>query len=278
MSCASSSCGLAARPDSPPAMFSCWRGFGKREFAARPAGCPSARFVAALCRRADCRYSRRMNTLLVLDYTGVAVFAVTGALAASRKQLDLIGFLFLASVTGIGGGTLRDVVLGVTPVFWITNPVYIPVCAAMALLVYFTAHLIESRYRLLLWFDAAGLAAYSVMGAAKGLAATGSATVALVTGVLTATFGGILRDLLSGEPSVLLRPEVYVTAALAGAAAYTGADMAGTPPAFAAALAIAAAFLVRGGALAFGWTFPRYRSRAGRSEEELKRDGIVRSE
>ncbi|MBZ0163182.1 MAG: trimeric intracellular cation channel family protein [Notoacmeibacter sp.] len=219
-----------------------------------------------------------MNTLLVLDYAGVAVFAVTGALAASRKQLDLIGFLFLASVTGIGGGTLRDVILGAAPVFWVTNPVYILVCAAMALLVYFTAHLIESRYRLLLWFDAAGLAAYCVMGAAKGLAATGSATVALVTGVLTATFGGILRDLLSGEPSVLLRPEIYVTAALAGAGTYTVATMAGMPPALAAGLAIAVAFMVRGGALAFGWTFPRYRPRAGRSEDELKRDGIVRSE
>lgn len=219
-----------------------------------------------------------MNTLLVLDYAGVAVFAVTGALAASRKQLDLIGFLFLASVTGIGGGTLRDVILGAAPVFWVTNPVYILVCAAMALLVYFTAHLIESRYRLLLWFDAAGLAAYCVMGAAKGLAATGSTTVALVTGVLTATFGGILRDLLSGEPSVLLRPEIYVTAALAGAGTYTGATMAGMPAALAAGLAIAVAFMVRGGALAFGWTFPRYRPRAGRSEDELKRDGIVRSE
>ena len=92
------------------------------------------------------------------------------------------------------------------------------ICAAVAVLVFFSAHRVESRYKLLLWLDAIGLAAFSVMGAAKGLAITGSPVVAIVTGMLTATFGGILRDLLAGEPSVLLRPEIYVTAAMTGAA------------------------------------------------------------
>ena len=158
-----------------------------------------------------------MNPILYLDYAGIAVFAATGALAASRKQLDVIGFLFLASATGIGGGTFRDLILG-APVFWVKNPAYVLVCVAIAILVYFSAHRVESRWKLLLWLDAIGLSAYAVMGAAKGLAATGSPTVAVVTGMLTATFGGILRDLLAGEPSVLLRPEIYVTAAMAGAA------------------------------------------------------------
>jgi uncharacterized membrane protein YeiH len=209
-----------------------------------------------------------MNPILLLDYAGVAVFAATGALSASRKQLDIIGFLFLGSVTGIGGGTFRDVILGV-PVFWVANPGYILVSAAVAALVFFTAHLVESRYRLLLWLDAVGLAAYSVMGAVKGLAATGSPTVAIVTGMLTATFGGILRDLLAGEPSVLLRPEVYVTAALAGATVFTLAALAGFPLLAATIIAFAAAFVVRGGALKFGWTFPRYRARPGRRPEDI---------
>jgi uncharacterized membrane protein YeiH len=187
---------------------------------------------------------------------------------ASRKQLDAIGFVFMAGVTGIGGGTLRDLILGV-PVFWIENHDYIMVCAAVAALVYFTAHLVESRYRLLLWLDAAGLAAYSVFGAYKGLAVTGSPLVALVTGVLTATFGGILRDVLSGEPSVLLRPEIYVTAALAGAAAFTLADLSGLPLMAAATVAFACAFGVRAGALRFGWTVPRYKSRPGRNPEDI---------
>ncbi len=209
-----------------------------------------------------------MTALQLLDYAGVAVFAATGALAASRKQLDIIGFLFLASVTGIGGGTFRDLILG-TPVFWVRNPNYVLVSAAIAAIVFFTAHLVESRYRLLLWLDAIGMSAYSVMGAAKGLAVTGSFTVAIITGMLTATFGGILRDLLGGEPSVLLRPEIYVTAALVGAGVFILAGLFGTPATVSAAVAFVAAFLVRGGALKFGWTFPAYRSRPGRRPEDI---------
>ena len=209
-----------------------------------------------------------MNPIDLLDYAGVAVFAATGALAASRKQLDIIGFLFLASVTGIGGGTFRDVILNL-PVFWVGNSSYVLICAVVAVLVFFSAHRVESRWKLLLWLDAIGLAAFSVMGAAKGLAITGSPVVSVVTGVLTATFGGILRDLLAGEPSVLLRPEIYVTAALAGAALFTVGDLAGLPPLAAGLLGFAAAFVVRGGALKFGWAFPSYKSRPGRRPEDI---------
>lgn len=210
-----------------------------------------------------------LTPLEILDYAGVAVFAATGALSASRKQLDLIGFLFLAAVTGIGGGTLRDVILGRLPVFWVMNPTYILVCVAMGALVYFTAHLFESRYRLLVWLDAVGLAAYGVMGAAKGLAATGSPTVAIVTGTLTAAFGGILRDVLANEPSVLLRPEIYVTAALAGAALFTVAHAFGAPVWAASLFGFVMALAIRGGALAFGWTFPPYRPRPGRHPDDV---------
>jgi uncharacterized membrane protein YeiH len=209
-----------------------------------------------------------MNQIILLDYAGVAVFAATGALAASRKQLDIIGFLFLAAVTGMGGGTMRDLILGV-PVFWLQNTDYLVVCAVMAIVVYFTAHLIESRYRLLLWLDAVGLAAYCVFGAWKGLVVTGSGLIAVVMGVLTATFGGILRDQLAGEPSVLLRPEIYVSAALAGAAVFTVCDVAGLHPLAAAVPAFLAAFLIRGGALRRGWSFPPYRSRPGRRPEDI---------
>ena len=209
-----------------------------------------------------------MNPLLYLDYAGVAVFAATGALAASRKELDIIGFLFLASFTGIGGGTVRDVILGL-PVFWVVNPAYILVCVAVAWVVFFTAHLVESRYKLLLWLDALGMSAYAAIGAAKGMEATGSPTVAIVMGLLTATFGGILRDLLAGEPSALIKPEIYVSAAMVGAGIYTLADIAELPPQASAVIAFAAAFMIRGGALKFGWTFPAYRSRPGRNPEDI---------
>jgi len=209
-----------------------------------------------------------MSLVTLLDYAGVAVFAATGALAASRKQLDIIGFLFLAAATGIGGGTLRDLILGI-PVFWVANRTYVLICAVVAVVVFFGAHRVESRYRLLLWLDAVGIAAFSVMGAAKGLAVTGSPTIAVVMGMLTAAFGGILRDMLAGEPSVLLKPEIYVSAALAGSALYTLGDVAGLPAPISALVGFAAAFVVRGGALRFGWSFPAYKSRPGRDPEDI---------
>jgi uncharacterized membrane protein YeiH len=210
-----------------------------------------------------------MNLLEFLDYAAIALFAITGALSASRKQLDLIGFIFFAALAGIGGGTLRDIILGQLPVFWVTNHTYILVCAGAGIVVYFTAHLFESRYRMLLWFDAIGLSAYSALGAAKGLALTGSPVVAIVTGMLTATFGGILRDIVAGEPSVLLRPEIYVSAALAGAGVYTIADEVGLPQDICFLIAMLVAFIIRGGALKFGWTFPVYKARPGRNPDDV---------
>jgi uncharacterized membrane protein YeiH len=209
-----------------------------------------------------------MTLYLLLDYASVAVFAATGALAASRKQLDIIGFLFLACVTGTGGGTLRDLVLDV-PVFWVVNPDYILVCSTVALVTYFTAHLVESRYKLLLWLDAIGLSLFSVVGTAKGMTISGSPTVAIISGVLTATFGGIVRDILADEPSVLLRPEIYVTAALAGAAVFTLTGFANFPNTIDVAIAMSAAFIIRGGALRFGWSFPRYKPRPGREPKDI---------
>lgn len=204
-----------------------------------------------------------MDALTALDYAGVALIAATGALAASRKELDMIGFLFLAAMTGIGGGTVRDLILGV-PVFWVVEPAYILVCGATAVGIYFTAHLLESRYRWLLWLDAIGLAAYCVIGADKGLAVTGSATLAVVMGMLTGTFGGILRDVLANEPSVLLRREIYVTAALVGGLAFVAAAGLGLGRGTAAAIGFVAGGAVRSAALAFGWSLPTYRSRPGR--------------
>lgn len=204
-----------------------------------------------------------MNAIVVLDFVGVGLFAATGALAASRKQLDIIGFMFFAALTGIGGGTARDLILDVG-VFWILEPIYIVVCAVTAIAIYFTAHLLESRYRWLLWLDAVALAAYGVFGAYKGLVVTGSPVVAVVMGMLTGTFGGILRDVVANEPSVLLRKEVYVTAALAGGLAFVSADAVGLAQPLAAVLGFVVAVAIRGCAISFGWTLPTYRSRPGR--------------
>jgi uncharacterized membrane protein YeiH len=202
--------------------------------------------------------------LQALDLAGVIVFAVTGALAASRKELDLLSFMFFAAITGVGGGTLRDVVLGQGPVFWIRDPLPVIVCVLTGSAVYFIAPFIEYRYRLLLWADALGISGYCVMGAARALDVGASAFGAVVMGVMTASFGGIIRDVIAGEPSVLLRREVYITATVVGAALFVIGQRLGVPfwpSAFAGAFS---AFGVRAGALAFGWTLPTYRSRPGR--------------
>jgi uncharacterized membrane protein YeiH len=212
--------------------------------------------------------TKLLELIALLDYAGVAVFAATGALAASRKQLDIVGFIFLAAITGIGGGTLRDVILNI-PVFWIGNNIYVLICTIVAVFVFCTANRLESRWKWLLWLDAVGLAAFAVMGAAKGLAITGSPVVAIITGMLTATFGGILRDIVAQEPSALLRPEIYVSAAGIGAGAYVLADMLLGSPGLSAIIAFSIAFAARGGALWYGWTLTPYNSRPGRRPEDI---------
>lgn len=202
-----------------------------------------------------------------LDLAAAAVFAATGALVASRKEMDLLGFLWLGVVTGIGGGTLRDLLLGL-PVFWVRDPAPVAVCLAVAGLAHFTAPLIGSRYRLLLYLDALGMALVTVAGAAKGVDAGAGALVALVMGVITASFGGILRDLLGQEPSILLRKEVYVSASVAGAALFLAAETAGAGRELAMGLGIASAAGLRAAAIWGNWALPVYRPRPGRTPDD----------
>src|SRR3954471_24170916 len=161
------------------------------------------------------------NTATVaLDWLGVIVFAISGALVASRKQMDVVGFALLGTVTGIGGGTLRDLLLGLSPVFWVQKPAYLIVCVVVSGAVFVTAHIPQSRYRVLLWFDALGLALFAVTGAERALLVGSGPVVAVAMGVITATFGGIIRDVLGHESPVVLSREVHVTAALAGASVF----------------------------------------------------------
>jgi uncharacterized membrane protein YeiH len=211
-----------------------------------------------------------MHALTAIDLISVAVFAITGALTASRKQLDIVAFVWLGVVTGVGGGTLRDLLLGV-PVFWVQQPVYVLLSAAVAALVFFIAHVPQSRYRVLLWLDAVGLAFVSVAGAEKALAAGAGPTIAVVMGVITAAVGGIVRDVLGQEPSILLKKEIYITAALLGAVAYVAALGAGTTTLLAQMIGIGLAFGLRALAISRGWSLPTYRTRAGRTAAEIER-------
>ncbi|MBB1092756.1 trimeric intracellular cation channel family protein [Rhodopseudomonas palustris] len=201
----------------------------------------------------------------LLDWLGVVAFTVSGALVASRKEMDIVGFVLLGTATGIGGGTLRDVLLGL-PVFWVHEPAYLLTCILVSGLAFFTAHIPHSRYKALLWLDAVGLALFAVTGAEKAALAGASGGVAVAMGVVTATFGGIIRDLLGGEVPVILSREIYVSAALAGAAAFVVLMMVGTPRELSTGVGFAIGLLVRAAALQRGWSLPRYRPRPGRRD------------
>ena len=199
-------------------------------------------------------------SLTVLDYAAVAVFGASGALAAARRKHDIITFGFFAAVTGVGGGTLRDLLID-APVFWVARPEYLLVCLAAAVGIWIFGWG-QGRERLLLWLDAVGMAAYAVVGALKAVSLGVPPLSAVVMGVLTSTFGGIIRDVLAEEPSVLLRRELYVTPALIGAAVFVGLDALSVPLVVAGVMGFVAAFAVRAGAILFGWQMPGFPGRA----------------
>jgi uncharacterized membrane protein YeiH len=197
------------------------------------------------------------DALVLVDYFGIAVFAISGALLAAEKRQTLVTFIFFAVVTGIGGGTLRDLLIG-APVFWVRSNGVLLICIAAALAVWLTS---RSRFsgQALLWFDAAGITAYATYGAAKALIYGVAPVPAFGMGVLTACAGGIIRDVLAGQPSILMRPELYVTAAALSAGLFVGLTLAGTPLWIAAPAAIVAGFALRGAAIIHGWSLPHYR-------------------
>lgn len=199
----------------------------------------------------------------MLEAAGVAVFALTGALVAARKRMDPFGFILLATVTGVGGGTLRDLLLD-RRVFWIEAPSDVMLCTAVALTAWAIAYVKPGMLdgwgakRLLIWADAAGLALFAVVGAQKGLASGVPIASAIALGAMTATFGGIIRDILAGErPMVLWSRDFYVTAAAAGAGATVGLAQMGLDARLVMLGGLAAGFGLRAGSLLFGWSFPK---------------------
>lgn len=198
-------------------------------------------------------------TLAFLDYAAVAVFGATGALAAARRKHDIITFAFFAAVTGVGGGTLRDLLIG-APVFWVARWGYLAVALAAAIAIWVFGWGRRGE-RVLTWLDAVGMAAYAVVGALKALSLGVPPISAVVMGVLTSTFGGIIRDVLAEEPSVLLKRELYVTAALVGATLFVALSQLGVAVWPASLAGFATAFLVRAGAIVFGWQMPAFPGR-----------------
>lgn len=204
-----------------------------------------------------------MNVTLVfiiLNYIGIFVFALSGGILSARKHLDPFGAAVIGAVTGMGGGTMRDVLLGRLPVYWIDAPHYLLLALVGGVVGYYGSELIRgeegARYRALIWADSAGLAVFSVLGAQAGLIAGAHWSIALVTGVMSAAFGGLVRDIILNDVPLILRADVYALAALFGAAVYVGALEFGVPTGSAAVGAALAAFVLRGCAIIFKWSIP----------------------
>jgi uncharacterized membrane protein YeiH len=202
--------------------------------------------------------------ITVIDLVAVAVFAISGALAAAEQKLDILGFVLFGTVTGIGGGTVRDLLLDADHVFWIADTRYLWVGILISVATWFLAPLFHSLRKLLLWADAIGLALFSVLGTIKALQFGAPPVVAVVLGMMTATFGSLIRDTLLNRQPVLLEPEIYVTASLLGAISYILFTQLPATTHIAMPLAMSLAFGLRAGAILFGWQLPKYGSTKSR--------------
>lgn len=192
-----------------------------------------------------------------LDIAGLSVFAVSGVLVAVRKRVDFVGACFFALVTAVGGGTLRDLLIG-APVFWMHDASPVVLCVAIAV----AAWLVPLRWwpeRALEWFDAAGLAAYSVYGASKAMQFGVSPVSAVAAGVITACVGGVIRDITVGVPSILMRHELYVTAALAASVLFVAFSGIGLAAPWPAVVGVFAGFALRGAAIRWKLALPPHR-------------------
>ena len=199
------------------------------------------------------------NALIVrlLDLVGIGVFALSGALMAVRLRQTLVTASFFALVTGGGGGSVRDLLIG-APVFWVHDGAIAAMCIVIALVVWVT----PERWwqgQLLEWADAVGLAAYAVFGTAKAMAWGVPPVPALMMGVITGCVGGTIRDVLAGVPSIIMRPEVYVTAAALASGLFLLLQWLGAGTPVAAVAGAGAGFALRGAAIRWSLALPAYR-------------------
>ncbi|MFW5835231.1 MAG: trimeric intracellular cation channel family protein [Pseudomonadota bacterium] len=190
----------------------------------------------------------------MLLYVGDVVFAVTGALVALRLRMDVVGFVLMGVLTGIGGGTMRDLLLA-RPVWWVDAPLELLLCAGTALAVFALAHLRPPgralQRRTLVWADALGLATFAVVGCHIALDHGAPFVVAVAMGMITATGGGVLRDVVANRQPLITQGQLYATAALVGASTYALLDPLALPGPLREALAFWAGFLLRAVAIRF---------------------------
>jgi uncharacterized membrane protein YeiH len=190
-------------------------------------------------------------SILAIMYFGDVVFAVSGALTAARYRMDVLGFVMIGTITGIGGGTTRDLLLGRT-VWWTQNPEELLLCAAAALVTFFFVTDSAARSKWMNWSDALGLASFSVVGCHISLNFGVPFVIAMFMGMVTATGGGVIRDTITNQRPMIMRGQLYATAALSGALVYSSLVQFLSAPEIAAELAgFLAAFSLRASAIIF---------------------------
>ena len=201
------------------------------------------------------------ETITYLDYFGTVVFAASGCLVAAKKQSDILAFILLGLITAVGGGTLRDLLIGRVPVFWIMDEIYLILTIATAVVMFVGLHHIERirHYKsLLLWSDAVGISTFTIIGTHIAVQSGIGFVPAILLGVSTACFCGILRDMLSNEVTLIFRNDIYMTACIFGAVIYQLFYYAGYQS-WAVPVAFIACFGVRGLAIRYRLKLPGHK-------------------
>ena len=202
-----------------------------------------------------------MSFLYVLEMVGTAAFAVSGALAASRKNMDIFGFCVLALMPAVGGGTLRDLILDRNPVFWVADNSYVIVALLTAVVAFFGVYKKGSRARILVWADAMGLALFAALATGVSLDYDTGPLVAIMLGVASAVTGGIVRDVIVNEIPLVLQKEIYATAAFVTSATFVAADYLGLGDNVSLSIAVISGFTIRALAIRYNWSLPPPRIR-----------------
>jgi len=200
-----------------------------------------------------------MRLIYILDLCAVAVCAITATLEAQRRELDLFGVAVIAVIAGIGGGTVRDILLGRLPVYWIHDPIYVVVGITAAMLTFFIEHKVNIPKNFFLLPDALGLALFTVIGTSIAMSLHVNWFIAALMGVITSVFGGVIRDILCNEVPLIFRTDIYATAALAGALLLIALDSLGMDHHLAVIVAMGTIVVVRLAAIRWHIHLPRFR-------------------
>lgn len=203
--------------------------------------------------------SNQIDIIYTLDLLGTVAFAASGALAGVRRGMDLLGVVVLGIVTATGGGVMRDVLLNDTPPFCFKNELYLYLALAASIIVFLTPRSFERMNRAMLLLDALGLGTFLVIGTSKALSFNLGFMGAVIMGVMTATCGGLVRDLLSNQIPLILQHEIYASACVVGGSVFYALHQLAVPSAVNLTISALLVIAIRGAAIMKGWQLPHRR-------------------